>query len=344
MRPLLLKGHERSITCVVYNVDGDLLFTASKDDKPTCWYSENGERVGTYVGHSGAVWRLDVSQDSVYLISGSADTNAKMWEVQTGKEVMNFPHRGPVRSVQFSYGDKLMLTSSDPFMSYPALVRLYSAELDSLSEQPLMEWSNHGHEGKIIGAHFVFANQQFMTTGEDGFIRFYDAKSGEKQNEVKAHDKQISNVCFNKERTLVLTASADSVSRLYDVKTMEELKTFATDRPVNGCAISPLKDHVFIGGGQDAMSVTTTSARSGGFECQIFHMVYEQVLGTVKGHFGPINCIAIHPDGRSYASGGEDGYIRLHFLDPEYFEKYPDTTDDDDVLANFKGTVDNARV
>jgi hypothetical protein len=46
----------------------------------------------------------------------------------------------------------------------------------------------------------------------------------------------------------------------------------------------------------------------------------------------------------SYASGGEDGYIRLHFLDPEYFEKYPDTTDDDDVLANFKGTVDNARV
>ena len=28
MRPILLKGHERSITCVKYNMDGDLLFTA----------------------------------------------------------------------------------------------------------------------------------------------------------------------------------------------------------------------------------------------------------------------------------------------------------------------------
>jgi hypothetical protein len=31
-----------------------------------------------------------------------------------------------------------------------------------------MEYGNH--DGKIIGAHFVFANQQFMTTGEDGYI------------------------------------------------------------------------------------------------------------------------------------------------------------------------------
>jgi translation initiation factor 3 subunit I len=53
---------------VVYNVDGDLLFTASKDDKPTCWYSENGERVGTYVGHSGAV--------GVYEGSGGGTTPA----------------------------------------------------------------------------------------------------------------------------------------------------------------------------------------------------------------------------------------------------------------------------
>ena len=28
MRPILLKGHERSITCVKYNADGDLIFTA----------------------------------------------------------------------------------------------------------------------------------------------------------------------------------------------------------------------------------------------------------------------------------------------------------------------------
>ena len=40
----------------------------------------------------------------------------------------------------------------------------------------------------------------------------------------------------------------------------------------------------------------------------------------MKGHFGPINAIGINPDGRSYASGAEDGYIRLHHFDQPYIE------------------------
>ena len=72
------------------------------------------------------------------------------------------------------------------------------------------------------------------------------------------------------------------------------------------------------GGGQDAMSVTTTAGQSGKFEARVFHMVYGDLMGLVKGHFGPINTLAIHPDGLSYVSGGEDGYIRLHHFDEEY--------------------------
>ena len=45
MRPILLKGHERSITYVSFNHDGDLLFTASKDNVPTVWRAEDGERL-----------------------------------------------------------------------------------------------------------------------------------------------------------------------------------------------------------------------------------------------------------------------------------------------------------
>jgi translation initiation factor 3 subunit I len=33
--------------------------------------------------------------------------------------------------------------------------------------------------------------------------------------------------------------------------------------------------------------------------------------------------IAIHPDGRSYASGGEDGFVRVHFFDDSYFKSRP---------------------
>ena len=68
-RPLLLKGHTRSITYIRYNREGDLLFTCSKDNIPTVWYANSGERLGTYFmdeerGHSGTVYSCDVSRTS----------------------------------------------------------------------------------------------------------------------------------------------------------------------------------------------------------------------------------------------------------------------------------------
>ena len=57
----MLHGHERSITQIKYNLEGDLLFSVAKDTNPTAWYSINGERLGTYDGHTGAIWCIDVN-------------------------------------------------------------------------------------------------------------------------------------------------------------------------------------------------------------------------------------------------------------------------------------------
>jgi translation initiation factor 3 subunit I len=74
-----------------------------------------------------------------------------------------------------------------------------------------------------------------------------------------------------------------------------------------------------LGGGQDAMNVTTTGAKSGKFETRFYHLVFDQEIGRAKGHFGPINSLAFHPSGKGFASGGEDGYVRLHYFDDDYF-------------------------
>lgn len=59
MRPIMLSGHERSLTQIKYNSEGDLLFSASKDHVINVWHSHNGERLGTYNGHNGSVWSID---------------------------------------------------------------------------------------------------------------------------------------------------------------------------------------------------------------------------------------------------------------------------------------------
>ena len=43
-------------------------------------------------------------------------------------------------------------------------------------------------------------------------------------------------------------------------------------------------------------------------------------LGTVKGHFGPVNYVKYNPKGTAYVSGGEEGFIRMNHLPREYFD------------------------
>ncbi|DBA01924.1 TPA: hypothetical protein N0F65_005113 [Lagenidium giganteum] len=322
MQPILMKGHSRSITMVKYNREGDLIFTCAKDHTPNVWYSDNGERIGTYKGHAGAVWACDVSYHSEYLLTAAADSSVKLWDVQTGKELFSFTHTGPARSVNFSTGDKYFVSTADKFIDKPASVFVYelAEDLQNQRDQPILTITNHGHEGRVTGAYWTALNKAIMTTGSDGYVKLFDPKTGKLISEHQVHTGEITNVSFNKNKTLAITSSKDNLAKLIDMETMNVLKTYETDRPVNSAAISPIREHVVLGGGQEAMSVTTTAGKVGKFEARFFHMIFQEEFGRVKGHFGPINSIAFHPDGKSYTSGGEDGYVRLHHFGDDYYK------------------------
>lgn len=106
--------------------------------------------------------------------------------------------------------------------------------------------------------------------------------------------------------------------QLFDVN-LNQSKVYQNDRPLNSASISPTRDHIICGGGQEAMNVTTTASRAGKFEVRFMHKVLQDEIARVKGHFGPINTVHFHPQGTGYASGGEDGYVRLHHFDDDYF-------------------------
>ncbi len=103
-------------------------------------------------------------------------------------------------------------------------------------------------------------------------------------------------------------------------KDLTVLKTYVADTPLNSAAITAKKNFVILGGGQAAADVTTTSSRQGKFEARFYHKIFEEEIGRVKGHFGPLNTVAVDPQGRGYSSGGEDGYVRVHHFDKAYFD------------------------
>ncbi|KAL9980690.1 hypothetical protein ACROYT_G009309 [Oculina patagonica] len=316
MKPLMLHGHERSITQIKYNRDGDLLFSSAKDTKPNVWYSLNGERLGTYNGHGGAVWCIDVDWETRHFISGSADNSLRFWDCETATTLSKYETKTAVRACGFSYcGSKVMMTT-DRQMGHDCVLMLY--DIREGSKDPILTIPIEGP--KVTAALWGPLDQYIITGHENGDLCQWDTKTGNKLLTVHEHTKQINDIQMYKDQTMFVTASKDHTAKLFDTDSLRHMNTYKTERPVNSASLSPIREHVVLGGGQEAMDVTTTSTRIGKFDARFFHTIFEEEIGRVKGHFGPINSTAFHPDGKSYSSGGEDGYVRVHVFDPSYFE------------------------
>eukprot|EP01118_Nematostelium_gracile_P007367 TRINITY_DN2401_c0_g1_i1.p1 TRINITY_DN2401_c0_g1~~TRINITY_DN2401_c0_g1_i1.p1 ORF type:complete len:321 (-),score=84.46 TRINITY_DN2401_c0_g1_i1:54-1016(-) len=314
MRPLLLKGHERAITFLKYNEEGDILYTASKHPSFACWRTSDGERLGTFDGHDGAVWSVDVDRKTSRVLSGSADNYAKLWDAETGKNITTWRHQTPVRSVEFGLGDKQFITSADQLLDYLPTINIYDV---NSSVRSILTIQNK-KETKILQATWGPLNRTILAATEDGRIIIYDTRNGNMLRTIDGHTKAVTNIQWNKNGTMFITSSRDGYAKLYDSNTYQHLKTYYTGRPINSASISPIKDEVILGGGESAQGVAKSGAGKSQFNTRFFHLIFEDEIGSIPGHFGPVNYLSFNPDGDGFASGGEDGYVRVLKFDKNY--------------------------
>ncbi|KAJ7066528.1 WD40-repeat-containing domain protein [Mycena amicta] len=327
MRPILLQGHERSLTQIKFNAEGDLLFSCSKDHVINVWYSHNGERLGTYDGNNGTVWTVDIDFESRFLVSGSADNTLRLWSVASGKCLYTWEFPTAVKRVAFNEDGTQVVCITEQRMGHQCAIRVFDINREegdesNQSEEPRHFFNPIGSKATVCA--FTLLPNVVITGHESGKVALFNVKSGEEiENNERAHSDVVTDLQLSKDRTYCVTSSKDKAARIHDIKTLMVIKTFTTETPLNSAALAPNRPYVLLGGGQEAMNVTTTSSRQGKFETRFWHKVYEEEVGRVKGHFGPINTIAIHPAGTSYASGGEDGFVRLHHFDDSYFKAQP---------------------
>lgn len=332
MRPYLLHIHERPLSLVKFNHDGDFFLTCAKDGEVCLIRTDTCERIGTYHPDgekSGSIGAVDVTLDSAYVVTASADGRLIFYHFD-GRQHSVLQHGGILKFVEWNQkpgGQNMVVTCNDKFKS----------SSEGLVPNRIMVWSfkplkrllciDEALPMKATKVKWGPFDETLISIFEEGMVIVWDAKSGEKVHEINAHAGAITSLNFSEDRMLMLTCSKDMTSKLWAMDNYEPIKTYKTDRPLNDACISPLFDkerdarpHILMGGGQDAKDVTTTGAASGKFEALLWHMVYEEEIGTVKGHFGPMNAIAWFRDGRGFVTGGEDGYVRVHYFDNDYFD------------------------
>jgi translation initiation factor 3 subunit I len=307
-----------------FSKEGDLIFSVSKDHIVCAWYSANGERFGTYKGHQGALWTVDVDPTTTLLATGGADNTIRLWDLKTGRLLKTWEFGTAIKRVEFSEDGKLLLGVTEKRQGQLSSIVVYDINQDVDGPQPDEQSLRIIVDDipKVTVAGFSYLNQFIISGHEDGSVSQYDAKTGEELSNTLPHEEgmQVTDLQWSSDRTYFITASKDKTAKLIDAKTMDVLKTYVADTPLNSAAITPEPtNYVILGGGQAAMDVTTTSARQGKFEARFYHKVFEEEIGRVRGHFGPLNYVAVDPTGKCYCSGGEDGYVRVHHFDSPYF-------------------------
>jgi len=177
---------------------------------------------------------------------------------------------------------------------------------------------------KFTKAAWGFLNKNLITSSEDGTLEVLslDGKV-EKSTVVYSGYGGVKSFSIAKDYSLILACTAEG-AQILDPETLKMLKNFKTEVPMNTGAISPLvfdkktpKYHALIGGGVAAREAA--KHKMGGFDIRLVNLIYEEDLGSIAGHFGPVNSLAFHKDGRGFVSGGEEGLIRIFRFHPKYF-------------------------
>merc|ERR1712130_449662 len=287
--PLTCSGHTRPVVFLAFSeINSDGIYysiSACKDGKPMLRQGDTGDWIGTFEGHKGAVWGVDVNKDATKAATGAADFSAKVWDALSGEEELTLQHKHIVKSVNFSNDSAALATASND-----KVLRIFDLEQPS---EPIVKFE--GHTSGIKQVMYTPDNKQLLSCSDDKTVRMWDTATG---GEVKRidFDTPIGGVELAKEGD-VLTVATGSKVIFYEANTFEKMKEVSVSCPVYSASLNKAQD-IFVCGGEDL---------------KLYKFDYQTgiEIDNFKGHFGPVHCVRFSPDGELYASGSEDGTLRL---------------------------------
>eukprot|EP01026_Neomeris_dumetosa_P066844 TRINITY_DN6490_c0_g1_i2.p1 TRINITY_DN6490_c0_g1~~TRINITY_DN6490_c0_g1_i2.p1 ORF type:complete len:372 (+),score=33.20 TRINITY_DN6490_c0_g1_i2:130-1116(+) len=285
--PLVCHGHSRPIVEVNYSTvtpDGYFLVSASKDGQPMLRNGETGDWIGTFQGHKGAVWSCVLNLPAILAATGSADFSARVWDALSGEEKHAFQHTHIVRSVEFAEHRDLLLTGSMDKKLHIYDIEQTNSEPTKLPAQADgIRWARWCHDDSVVACCFL----------KNPGVAIMDVRQ-----QRMVHALQTSKAVTSMEVAGFQAVTTDGQQiRLWDLRNFRKYREYNLSYDVEGASISP-SGSLMVAGGAD-MRVYLYDVRSG------------NQLDCSKGHHGPVHSVRFCPDGTSYASGSEDGTIRV---------------------------------
>lgn len=246
----------------------------------------------TFRGHAIGVGAVAVSPDGKLIASGGADGAIKLWETDSGRELVALErHTDVICGLSFSPDGARLASASDD-----GTVKVWDTA--SGSELATLQ----GHEDEVWCVAFSPDGKWLASGGKDRTVRIWDPSDLVMRVAIKGFGADVTCLAFSSAGKLAVGfGKLGDFGQLavVEVGSWQQLHTISAhaDR-VQAVAFSP----------DGRMMV------SGAFNgrVRLWDVADGQELHRIKGyHTGAVFSVAFSPDGERVASGGEDHTIRI---------------------------------
>jgi serine-threonine kinase receptor-associated protein len=321
--PIICPGHSRPVPDIRFTndtPDGYFLISACLDNKAMLRDGTTGDWIGTFMGHKGqkearaskrwlfsisycsipfsvcvflcvlfpgAVWCARLNGPATQAATAAADFSAKLWDALTGAEVHSLPHKHIVKSVCFSADGAQLYTGGQE-----KKVRIF--DLNKLGSDPTIL---EDHKANITGVWTCKDENLIISAGAEKDIRVWDRRTNSVVKRLETTGALTSSQTSLDGSILSVTTTGKEVL-FYRTDDWSLMKSFTIPREAETVAFDSVHNR-FVTGSPTELWV------------RCYDYVTGDEVACQKGHHGPVRSLAFAPHYNSFASGSEDGTIRI---------------------------------
>lgn len=255
--------------------------------------------VQLYEGHTDLLNCMDVSQDGLWIITGSKDNDARLWNWDSSSEkfVCHTTFRGHVGAVtacgisRSNNNPQFVVTASADLT-----VKKWKIPKNSGTVVKGSEYTRRAHD-KEINSLAIAPNDEFLATASfDKTAKVWNVDSGETVGILKGHKRGLWDISFCQYDKLIVTSSGDKTAKVWLLKDFSCVKTLeGHTNAVQRCQFMSRASQVVTSGADGLVKVWDISEG----ECTT----------TLDNHNNRLWALDSKDDGLNLLSADADGFI-----------------------------------
>ena len=315
----VIDTHGGTTQAVACSPDARTIATAGDDGVVRLWNADTGSPLAELKGHASRVNALAFSPDGGMLASAGDDATVRLWDPRTTTGVLLGElkgHAGPVRAVTFSPDGRSLATGSAD-----RSIRLWDSTSHACTR------TLDGHAKAVRAVAFTLDGTTLASAASDGTVRVWNLGSATAPRTLQDHPGEVTCLALSPDARTLAEGFADGTLQMWNLSDGTRVGATTLDGALTGLAFAPARAAPVL------LAATTNGVAR-------IDPIKGTLLSAPAGERMPTSALTFLADGTRYATGGNDGMLRVWDAAPtEAHERIPALSAPTQAIAFAPGTA-----